>query len=63
MGHGEKCAAHAADGRLQQPYLRVVAVRERPRMAGGRQLPHGKAALRLSDLCGQTFEPMHGDIK
>ncbi len=32
-------------------------------MAGGRQQPHGKTALRLSDLRRQTIGPMHSDSK
>ena len=32
-------------------------------VAGGRQQPHGKTALRLSDLRGQTIGPMHSNFK
>ena len=38
-------------------------MREGSCVAGGRQQPRGKAALRLPHLRGQTAEPMYGDFE
>ena len=54
---------YAATGDVRQQPQGLVALRKGACVAGERQYPHGKAALRLSDLRGQTIESMHSDSK